>query len=354
MDIVKSSFGKLKNGSEIFIFTLTHPDGSEVKITNFGAAIVSVKVPDNKGVIEDVVLGFDTIEDYENIRGFYGAIVGRYGNRIAKGKFTLEGVEYTLAINDGENHLHGGIMGFDRVPWTIATFSTDENSAGVRFSYLSKDGEEGYPGNMRTEVTYSFTLEHEVVIDYQITTDKATVKNVTNHSYFNLSGNLKSDILNHKLMLNAEKYTPVVKGLIPTGDYSSVEDTPMDFRKSFPIGARINEDNEQLKFGFGYDHNWILNGPEGEMKLAALVYEPVSGRLMQVFTTEPGIQFYSGNFMDGSHAGHSGRIYNYRYAMCLETQHFPDSPNHNNFPSTELRAGEKYTSKTIYKFSVKK
>jgi aldose 1-epimerase len=352
MKIKREGFGKLSDGREVEILTLIHPDGSTVEITNFGAAVVAVKVPDKNGNIEDVVLGFDDIENYEKIRAFYGAIVGRYGNRIAKGKFTLNGADYQVPVNDGENSLHGGFNGFDRMIWTIEDFDVN-SSAFVKLSYLSKDGEEGYPGNMKVIVTYSYTLANELKIDYEITTDKPTVKNVTNHAYFNLSGNVKDDILDHELMLNCDTYSPVVPGLIPTGEAAPVEGTPMDFRKPEKIGLRINEENEQLKLGLGYDHNWIINDTDGGLKLAGTVYEPVSGRFMEIYTTEPSIQFYSGNFMDGSHAGHAGRVYKYREAMCLETQHYPDSPNHENFPTTTLNPGEVYTSQTVYKFSAR-
>ncbi|MFC2084745.1 aldose epimerase family protein [Bacteroidota bacterium] len=352
MKIKKSSFGKLDDGSEIYLYTMTNKDNSEVQITNYGAAVVAVKVPDKKGIIEDVVLGFEKLEDYVKIRGFYGAIVGRYGNRIGKGKFTLEGKEYFLSVNDGENHLHGGIKGFDRVTWRVESFSADKN-AKLRLSYLSADGEEGYPGNLKVEVVYTFTSNNELKIEYKIKTDKATVINITNHAYFNLSGNLKENILNHELMLNADYFIPVDNGLIPAGEIKSVKNTPMDFTKSHSIGDRINEENEQLKYGLGYDHNWIVKDEGKDLKLAGTLYEPKSGRFMEIYTTEPGIQFYSGNFMDGSHSGHNGIVYNYRYAMCLETQHYPDSPNHNNFPSTVLKPGEIYESTTIYKFSSK-
>ncbi len=352
MKIKKEGFGKLSDGREVDILTLIHPDGSTVEITNYGAAVVSVNVPDKNGSIENVVLGFDKIENYENIRVYYGAIVGRYGNRIAKGRFTLNGVEYELPVNDGENSLHGGFNGFDRMLWSIEDFDVNTD-AYVKMSYLSEDGEEGYPGNMKVTVIYSYSLEHELKIDYEISTDKPTVKNVTNHAYFNLSGNVKDDILDHELMLNADKYTPVIAGLIPTGEVASVEGIPLDFRVPEKIGLRINEDNEQLKLGLGYDHNWIINDADGTLKLAGTVYEPVSGRVMEIYTTEPAIQFYSGNFMDGSHAGHDGKVYKYREAMCLETQHYPDSPNHDNFPSTVLNPGEVYKSKTVYKFGIK-
>lgn len=352
MKIKKENFGQLSDGRNVDIFTISHPGGSEVKITNYGAALVSVKVPDKNGIFEDVLLGFDELEKYEKIRAYYGAIVGRYGNRIGKGKFTIDGKEYQIPINDGENSLHGGFNGFDRQLWEVKDFSVD-TGAYVKLYYFSKDGEEGYPGNMEVTVVYRFTLDHEIKIDYVMTTDAKTVKNVTNHAYFNLSGNVRKDILDHQLMLNAETFTPVDKGLIPTGEIRSVKNTPFDFRQPKAIGEHINVENEQLKFGLGYDHNWILSNVDDKLKLAGSIYEPESGRFMEIFTTEPSIQFYSGNFMDGSHAGHSGKVYQYREAMCLETQHYPDSPNHSNFPSTLLNPGEIYRSSTIYKFSGK-
>jgi len=352
MKIKRESFGKLSDGKEVDIFTLRHPDGSEARLTNYGAAVVSLQVPDKYGKIENVVLGFDEIESYEKIRAFYGAIVGRYGNRISKGRFTLDGESYNLPTNHGENSLHGGINGFDRQLWEVKDFNVD-NSAFVKFYYFSKDGEEGYPGNLEVTVVYRFTLDHELIIEYEISADQKTVKNVTNHAYFNLSGDVKRDILEQELVLNSEKFTPIDKGLIPTGEIRSVENTPFDFRKSKPIGEDINVENEQLKFGLGYDHNWILSEVENTLKNAGSVYDTQSGRFMEIFTTEPSIQFYSGNFMDGSHAGHSGRVYKYREAMCLETQHYPDSPNHSNFPSTVIHPGKTYKSLTKYKFSTK-
>jgi len=352
MKIKKEKFGKLSDGTEVDLFTIDHPDGAQIKITNYGAVVIAVKVPDKNGIIEDVVLGFDDLEKYEKIRGFYGAIVGRYGNRIANGQFTLDGNEYQLPVNDGENSLHGGFNGFDRFAWQVEEFDV-KMDAIVKLSYFSKDGEEGYPGNLKVTVTYKFTLNFELIIEYSITTDKKTVTNVTNHAYFNLSGNLKEDILNHLLLLNADKYTPVLPGLIPTGEIEAVKETPMDFRNLTPIGERINQDDEQLKLGLGYDHNWVINNADGTLNSVGTLYEPISGRLMEIFTTEPGIQFYSGNFMDGSHSGHNGRVYKYRHAVCLETQHFPDSPNHQGFPSTILNPGDVYTSTTVYKFSIK-
>jgi len=352
MTIEKELFGELSDGTPAFVFTLKHPDGSVAQISNYGATIVAIKVLDKNGLVEDVVLGFDKLSDYEKIRGFYGAIVGRYGNRLAKGTFSLNGKEYTLAVNDGENHLHGGLKGFDRVLWKIENYGT-KDSAFLELSYLSVDGEEGYPGNLQVKVTYSFTMDKSLRIDYFISSDEETISNITSHGYFNLSGNLKKDILSHDLMLNADHFLPVIKGLIPTGEVKPVAGTVMDFREAAAIGSRINDDDIQLVHGLGYDHNWILNPAEEKLNLAATLYEAESGRVMEVFTTEPGIQFYSGNFMDGSHSGHAGRVYNHRYAICLETQHYPDSPNHDNFPSTVLKPGETYTSTTIYKFSVK-
>ena len=352
MKFSKEVYGTLEDGREAFLFTLKQDDGTELNLTNYGATVVSLKVPDREGNPEHVILGFKTLQEYETIRHFYGAIVGRWGNRIDKGIFSLNGIEYTLATNDGDNHLHGGIEGFDRKLWDYEEL-TYEDKPAVKFSYLSKDGEEGYPGNFNVSVIYTFSEEKELGIHYEMTTDKPTVKNVTNHSYFNLSGNVKSDILAHELHLNADYYLPVVQGLIPKGILEAVKDTPMDFTKPFKIGARINEDNLQLVYGLGYDHCWILNKNEDGMNYAGYVYDSASGRRMDMYTTEPAIQFYSGNFMDGSDIGHENLPYKYRYAMCLETQHYPDSPNHENFPSTVLNPGEVYKSTTIYKFSVK-
>ena len=351
MKVEKESFGVLSDGSEVFLFTINNKDGSLLQLTNFGAAVVALKVPDKKGKIENVVLGFDSINKYESIRGFYGATVGRYGNRIDAGKFSLNGKEYLLATNEGPNHLHGGIKGFDRVVWDYEIINSP--SPSVKFSYLSPDGEEGYPGNFNVAVLYSFNDEHELIIEYEMTTDKPTVKNVTNHSYFNLSGDVDENILNHTLVLHADRFLPVDENLIPTGELRSVEGTPMDFTIGNEIGNRIENDDEQLLRGGGYDHCWVLSDSSDGLKLAAEVFEPNSGRLMKVYTTEPAIQFYSGNFMDGSHSGREGQPYAYRYAMCLETQHYPDSPNHPEFPSTVLDSGKVYSSKTIYSFSVK-
>ena len=352
MKFNKEIYGTLEDGRDVYLFTLKSSDGTELKLTNFGATVVSLKVPDRNGNSENVILGFKDLKDYENIRHFYGAIVGRWGNRIDKGKFTLNGKEFTLATNDGENHLHGGIMGFDRMLWDFEELEY-KNQPAIKFSYLSKNGEEGYPGNLNVSVIYTFSEEKELGIYYEMTTDQATVKNVTNHAYFNLSGNVKDDILKHDLVLNADNFLPVVEGLIPTGGLKSVKETPMDFTSAHKIGERINDNDEQLKFGLGYDHCWVLNTGEDGTNYAGYVYDSTSGRRMDIYTTEPAIQFYSGNFMDGSDIGHEGLPYNYRSAMCLETQHYPDSPNQENFPTTILNPGEVYKSSTIYKFSIK-
>ncbi len=348
--VTKAPFGKTKDGKAVEIYTLANTRGSEATIITYGGAVVSLKVPDKKGELGDVVLGFDSIADYEKHSAFFGPLIGRYGNRIARGKFTLEGKEHLLATNNGENHLHGGIKGFDKVIWT-AKSSTDKNGANLELSYLSADGEEGYPGNLNIQVVYTLTEDNKLRIVYSATTDKSTVVNLTHHSYFNLAGG--GEILDHRLLLNADRYTPTDKGSIPTGVVSKVAGTPFDFTNETAIGARIGQENEQLKFGRGYDHNWVLTRRGNGIELAARVYEPTSGRVMEVLTTEPGIQFYSGNFLDGSLLGKGGKQYPYRSGFCLETQHFPDSPNHSNFPTTVLRPGQKYSQTTIYAFSVR-
>jgi aldose 1-epimerase len=346
----KENFGHAIDGKQIFIYTLKNSKEMEVKITNYGGIVVALSVPDRKGKFEDIVLGFEKLEDYTNEHPYFGALIGRYGNRVQNGKFSLNGTEYILAKNDKENSLHGGLKGFDKVVWDTET-KKGENS--LTLSYLSKDGEEGYPGNLSVKVIYTLTDSNELKIEYTATTDKPTVLNLTHHSYFNLAGAGNSDVLSHELMLNADKFTPVDSGLIPTGEMKSVQGTPMDFTKPTQIGARINQNDEQLKLGKGYDHNWILNKTGNELSLAAKVYEPTSGRVMEVYTTEPGIQFYSGNFLDGSNIGKNKKRYNHRYGFCLETQHFPDSPNKPNFPTTVLNPGDTYKQTTIYKFSSK-
>lgn len=343
----------VKDFSSIKEYTLMNKNGMVVRITNYGATITSIIVPDKNGEFADIALGYDTVEGYINAvnRPYFGSVVGRYGNRIAKGKFTLDGVEYELATNNNENHLHGGNMGYDKLVWDAKACSCCNK---VILNYLSRDGEEGYPGNLDIEVVYTLTDDNEIKIDYKATTDKATPVNLTNHTYFNLAGEGSGTINNHILMINASNTTPVDEGLIPTGKLAAVKGTPFDFRKPKKIGKDIEKKDQQLKYGGGYDHNWVLDKEKpGEMSLAATLYEPNSGRFMEVFTKEPAIQFYGGNFLDGRLKGKSGRTYNYRDGMCLETQHSPDSPNNPQWPSTILRPGDTYATSTIYKFSTK-
>lgn len=350
--ITKKAFGKTADGKAVDIYTLTNSSGAETTIITYGGTVVSLKVPDKKGKLGDVVLGFDSVADYEKSTSYIGALIGRYGNRIGKGRFTLNGKEYVLATNNGENHLHGGPKGYDKVVWTARPL-TDANGANLELTYLSRDGEEGYPGNLSIKVVYSLTEKNELKIVYSATTDKDTVVNLTHHSYFNLAGAGSGDILNHQLTLNAAKFTPTDAGSIPNGELRSVKGTPFDFTKATAIGARINQDDEQLKFGQGYDHNWVLKRTRSGLSLAATVYEATSGRTMEVFTTEPGLQFYSGNFLDGSIKGKDGKDYPRRSAFCLESQHYPDSPNKPKFPSTTLKKGQRYSTTTIYKFGVR-
>jgi aldose 1-epimerase len=351
MDIKKQPFGKTTDGKAVDIYTLVNKNGSEVRITNYGGILQSLKVPDRYGNLGDVLLGYDSVEQYIKNSPYFGALIGRYGNRIAKGKFELDGKTYTLATNDGENHLHGGNVGFDKVLWDVKEI-TEDGAPGLELSYLSKDGEEGYPGNLKVTVKYLWTDDNELKIEYTATTDKPTVVNLTSHGYFNLTG--KGDILGHELMINADKFTPVVKGLIPTGEMAPVAGTPFDFRTPKPIGKDIDADNQQIEYGPGYDHNFVLNkGKEGEMTLAADVYDPETGRDMEVWTTEPGLQFYSGNFLDGTITGKGGWVYEKHAAFCLESQHYPDSPNEPQWPTTTLRPGQVYNTKTVYKFSAR-
>jgi len=331
---------------------ITNKNGVKMKVIPLGGKIVSLEVPDKTGAMADIVTGYDTLDQYINGDPYFGATIGRYGNRIAKGKFTLEGKEYQLATNNGINALHGGPKGFHNVYWDIKKDSTKEGET-ITMTYLSKDGEEGYPGNLSVKVVYTLSDQNELIIDYTATTDKTTILNLTNHSYFNLSGVVDSDILNHEIMINADRFTPVDSTLIPTGELKKVAGTPFDFTKPHKIGERINkEDDQQIKFGKGYDHNYVLNKKDNSLTLAAKVTEPTTGRVMEVWTTEPGIQFYSGNFMNGKSKGKKGSTYPFRSAFCLETQHFPDSPNQKDFPSTVLKPGETYTQRTIYKFDV--
>jgi aldose 1-epimerase len=344
----KEPFGKLPDGRKVELYTLTNAKGLEARIMTYGGIVVSLKVPDKVGKLGDIVLGYDDLAGYVKNNPYFGALIGRYGNRIGKGTFTLDGKKYTLACNNGENHLHGGVKGFDKVLWTAKPLPSDDGP-GLSLIYLSKDGEEGYPGNLAVTVVYRLTNRNELKIDYDASCDRDTVCNLTHHSYFNLAG--EGDILGHKLMIKASRFTPVDKGLIPDGELKAVKGTPFDFTHATAIGARIGKKNEQLKFGNGYDHNWVLDrGDEKGMFLAARLSEPGSGRVMEISTTEPGLQFYSGNFLDGTITGKGGRVYKFRDGLCLETQHFPDSPNKPNFPTTTLKKGEHYSTKTVYKF----
>ena len=352
--VSKDSFGKTAEGESVDIYTLTNRNGMETRITNYGGIVVSLTAPDRDNKYADVVLGFNDLDSYLKGHPYFGALIGRYGNRIAKGRFKLNGVEYNkLAVNNGENHLHGGIKGFDKVVWTAQEYKSRLGPA-LSLTYKSKDGEEGYPGNLTVRVIYTLTNRNELRIDYTASTDKDTVTNLTHHSYFNLAGDGNGDILSHRLVLSANRFTPTDAGSIPTGELRNVNGTPFSFLKSTAIGDRINGSDEQLKFGSGYDHNWIVNGASGVLRQAASVYEPTSGRVMDVLTTEPGIQFYTGNFLDGTLTGKSGKPYARRTGFCLETQHYPDSPNHPTFPTTTLKKGATYRSTTIYRFSAKK
>jgi aldose 1-epimerase len=350
----KKSFGKAADGQPVDLYVLTNKSGTEASITNFGGALVSLKVPDRSGKLADVVLGYDNVDGYVKGTSYFGALVGRYGNRIGHAQFVLDGKTYTLAKNNGENCLHGGVKGFNKALWTAKTLSTKDGQS-LELSYFSKDGEEGFPGNLKVNVVYTLTDANALKIEYSATTDKKTVVNLTNHAYFNLAGQGSGDILGHLLMIPADQFTPVDAGLIPTGEFRDVMDTPFDFRKPTAIGARIDQADAQLKLGGGYDHNFVLRmTTDGVETLAARVVEPTSGRVMEVWTTEPGMQFYTGNFLDGKALGKGGLSYPRRNAFCLETQHFPDSPNQPKFPSVVLNPGDRYHTITTYKFSVEK
>jgi aldose 1-epimerase len=346
-----ATFQGEQDGKKVELFTLKNSTGMVIQITNFGGKIVSLWVPDKNGKYDDIVMGYSTLPEYLKTGEIYfGSLIGRYGNRIGNAKFTLNDSVYALAANNGPNSLHGGIKGYNNVVWDAV--QNDEST--LLLSYLSRDGEEGFPGNLQVNVTYELTDDNELKIEYKATTDKATPVNLTSHSFFNLKGAGNGDVLDHVLQINAAYYTPVDNGLIPTGEIAPIEETPFDFRTPVAIGARINEDNQQLKFGKGYDQNWVLAAPsDSALTLAARVLEPASGRIMEVFTNEPGIQFYSGNFLTGKETGKYGKVYPFRGALCLETQHYPDSPNKPQFPSTILEPGKEYYSVCIYKFSVK-
>jgi len=359
MTITQSSFGRMPDGATVDLFTLTNTRGVEVRIITYGAVIVSIKTPDRNGRFDDVVTGFDTLEGYLTRSRFFGAVAGRYANRIANARFTLDGTTYELAANNGKNHLHGGRRGFDKVVWKGAPFERGGN-VGVRLTYVSTDGDEGYPGRLDVSVTYTLTPRDELIVDYGATTDKATPINLTNHSYFNLAGDGSGTILQHVVTIDADRYTPTDETQIPTGELAPVDGTPFDFRSPTAIGARIDADDEQLRRGKGYDHNFVLRSadsagrsPQGfALHHAARVVDPSSGRTLDVATDQPGLQLYTGNNLDGSAVGKNGHVYARRTSMCFETQHFPDSPNHANFPSTILRPGRPFHSRTIFTFGV--
>jgi aldose 1-epimerase len=348
--VTRAPFGTLKDGAAVDMFTLTNARGMEVRAITFGGIIQSWKVPDKAGKMADVVLGFDTIEGYQTDHPFFGAIIGRYGNRIGKAQFTLDGRTYKLAANNGPNNLHGGTKGWDKQLWTGEIVKSDRGQA-VTFSRTSPDGEEGFPGTVKVKVTYILTDQNGLIVEYDASTDKATPVNLTQHSYFNLAGEGSGTILDHQMMIDADRYTPVDETLIPTGALAPVAGTPFDFRKSTRIGERIDQPDVQLKNGKGYDHNWVLNRKESGLQLAARVVEPKSGRVLEITTTEPGIQFYSGNFLDGTIKGKGGKVYGHRSGFCLETQHFPDSPNKPAFPTTILKPGQQYRTTTAFTFT---
>jgi aldose 1-epimerase len=361
--IKRGPFGKTSDGQAVDLFVLTNASGAEVRITNYGGIVTALKVPDRDGKLGDVVLGFDKLEGYLAGHPFFGCITGRYANRIAGGRFTLDGKTYTLAKNNDVNHLHGGKQGFDKFVWK-AEPTAGSDGPTLKLCRVSPDGEEGYPGNLSVVVTYTLTKDNALRIDYSAKTDKPTVLNLTNHSYFNLAGQGSGDVLGHEMEIFADRVTPVDAGLIPTGELRSVEGTPLDFRKPHKIGQRIDAEDEQIKRGRGYDHNFVLNkpgfskkpglsGPSPGPTLAARAYEPTTGRVLEVLTTEPGVQLYTANFLDGTVTGKEGKVYKRRYAFCLETQHFPDSPNQKSFPTTTLRPGEEFKSTTVYRFSVR-
>ncbi len=346
--VKKEPYGNYK-GKDVYLFTLTNRKGNVLKLTNFGARITWIEVPDRNGKKDNVTFGYDTFEEMIKGDPYFGAIVGRYANRIAKGKFTLGDKEYSLALNNGPNTLHGGPGGWHSVVWDYLPVE-NKKFATLHFKYHSPDMEEGYPGNMDAEVTYTWTDDNEIIIDNDCTTDKKSVLNITNHAYFNLHGAGNGDILDHELMIRADRFVAVDSNLIPTGELRHVEGTPFDFTKPHKVGERINEDYDQLRLGKGYDHTFVLDNSE---LVDASVYDPVSGRLMEMMTDQPGVQFYCGNFLDGKAIGHGGKPYTHRSGLCLETGHYPDSPNHPDFPSTTLSPGETFSSRTIYRFSVK-
>jgi aldose 1-epimerase len=348
--ITKADFGKTSEGQAVEIYTLHNSKGAEARIMTYGGIVQSLSMPDKNGKFADVVLGYDNLQGYIDKTPYFGALIGRYGNRIGGAKFTLEGNTYTLATNNGPNTLHGGLKGFDKVVWTA------KSSVGIRgpqlvLAYFSKDGEEGFPGNLEVTAIYTLTEDNELKLEFAATTDRPTVVNLTHHSYFNLAGQGNGDILGHIVYINSDKTTPVDSGLITTGEFKSVDGTPFDFRKSTAIGARINDPDTVLQYGPGYDHNWVVNKPLGQFGLQARVEEPASGRVMEVWSDEPGLQFYAGNFLDGTLKGKGGVAYQIHTGFAMEPQHYPDSPNKANFPSVELKPGETYHNTIVYKFS---
>tara|TARA_B100001057_G_scaffold478882_1_gene549838 strand:+ start:10715 stop:11857 length:1143 start_codon:yes stop_codon:yes gene_type:complete len=350
--IEKTDFGKTKQGLIVDMFTLKNQNGMEFSAINFGGIITSWKAADRYGNYEDVVLGFNNISQYEEESPYFGAIIGRYANRIAKGKFSLNQEDFALATNNGENHLHGGLKGFDKVIWDVTEVVSDSTSSLV-FTYTSKDMEEGYPGNLNAQVTYTLDNDDKLTVKYEATTDKTTIINLTQHSYFNLSSALNKNILDHEIVINSDSFLPVDSTLIPTGEIKSVNQTPFDFRQPRKIGDQISDQNIQLSYGNGYDHSWVINNQNQGIRFVASAYEPESGRVLEIFSDQPGLQFYSGNFLDGTIKSKSGHVYEFRSGFCLETQHYPNSPNEKSFPSVILKPGEKYSTTTEFKFSNK-
>jgi aldose 1-epimerase len=350
--VKKQSYGKMPDGTPVDLYLLTNSNGMEAGLTAYGGTLVSLTAPDRHGAFADVVLGMDTLDGCRTQTAWFGALIGRYGNRIGGGQFTLESKPYHLPINDGPNTLHGGPLGFGKQLWQVREVASAEGPA-VEFSYVSKDGEEGFPGTLTTKVVYTLTNKNELKIDYTATTDKPTVVNLTNHAYFNLKGAGEGDILGHEVTIHASRFTPVDSVLIPTGELRAVKGTPFDFTAATAIGARIETDDQQIKFGKGYDHNWVLDKTGAGLAKAAEVYEPKTGRVLEVWTTEPALQFYTGNFLDGTLHGKGGKVYPRRGAFCMETQHYPDSPNHPAFPTTELKPGATYHTTTVYSFSAR-
>lgn len=350
--ISSAPFGVLQNGTAVELYTLRNARGMQAQIATYGGIVTSLTAPDRAGHFADVVLGYDSLDAYVKNSPYFGALVGRVGNRVSRGRFTLGGIEYALATNNGANSLHGGNIGFDKVVWKVRQSEISPRGPQLTLTYLSKNGEEGYPGNLQVTAVYTLTNDNSLRVDFKATTDKDTVVNLTQHSYFNLRG--EGDILDHEVQINADRFTPVDSTLIPTGELKSVTGTPFDFRQSTAIGARIEATDEQLKFGKGYDHNWVINkSTAGSLAVQATVYEPQTGRVLEVSSTEPGLQFYSGNFLDGSNVGKGGRVYKFRNGFCMEPQHFPDSPNHANFPSVVLKPGETYRNTIVYRFDAR-